>query len=202
MIAVRIRRHVQFWPGPHLALNVMPSGHAISVQILGGGQKILELHPLIAADAGHRGRPGQIGIGEFFDHRLAEGVFVVQHVMRKAHGLGHPRRIMNVAPRTAGALFGQGRAVVVKLQGDAHDVIALVLQHGRHDRRIHASRHGHHHAGFRRRFGQAKRVEPLVKHGVHFRGVGADQGRAAEQRRMLRNIGKCCAVSTPGFTIA
>ena len=78
-------------PAARFALDVMAGGHAIGVQILRRGQQILELHPLIAADAGHRGCARQIGIGEFLDHRLAEGVFVIQHIMRKAHGFGHAR---------------------------------------------------------------------------------------------------------------
>ena len=134
----------------------MPRRHAVRVQILRGGQQVLELDPFVAANAGHRRRPGQIGIGEFFDHRLAEGVFIVQHVMREPHRLGHPPRVVNVPPRTAGTLFRQRRAVIVKLQGDAHDVIAFLGQHRRHNRTVDAARHRHNHARVGRRLGQAQ----------------------------------------------
>ena len=53
---------------------------------------------------------------------------------------------MDVLPRAAGALAMSGRAVVVKLQGDADDVVAFRLQQGGHDRGIDAPRHGNDHA--------------------------------------------------------
>ena len=111
----------------------MARRHAISVQILGRGQQVFELYPLVAANAGHGGCPRKVSIGEIFDHGLAKGVFIIQHIMRKAHLFGHAAGIVNIAARTAGPLFGQSSAMIVKLQGHAHDVIALVLEHRGHD---------------------------------------------------------------------
>ena len=161
LIAVRIDRPmqlrpVQLWPRAQLALNIMPRRHAIRIQIARRRQQVLELDPLIAANARHRGSPGKIGVGKFLDHRLAEGVFIIQHVMRKPHSLGHPPRVMNIPPRTAGALLGQRRAMVIKLQGDAHDVIAFFSQHRRHDRTVDPTRHRHHHPRLGGRLGQAQ----------------------------------------------
>jgi hypothetical protein len=103
-------------------------GHAIGVEVLRRFQQVLELHPFVAADAGHRRGAGEVAVGEFVDHRLAEGVLVVEHVMGKAHLLGHAAGVVDVAARAAGALLGQRRAVIVELQGDAHHVIAFLGQ--------------------------------------------------------------------------
>ena len=83
--------------------------------------------------------------------------------MRKAHFLGHAAGIVNIAARTTGAFLGQSRAMIIKLQGHAHDIIAFLGQFCSHDRAIHAARHRHHNAGFRRGFCKSKRVERLVK---------------------------------------
>src|SRR6188768_3837827 len=62
--------------------------------------------------------------------------------MRDADPLGNVAGIVDIAPGAAGPLAMGGGAVVVELQGDADDVIALGLQQGSRDRRIDAARHG------------------------------------------------------------
>jgi len=57
----------------------------------------------------------------------------------KAHVLGHAARIVNVQPRTTGALFGQCSTMVIELQGDADDVIAFFGQHRRDNRTVNAA---------------------------------------------------------------
>ena len=144
MVAGSIGRTVKLWPGiADHALNIMARRHAIGVQILCSFKQILEFHPLIATDAGHRGGACQIAVGKFVNHRIAEDVLVIQHIMRKAHFLGHAAGIMNVDPGTAGPFLGKGCAVVIKLQGDADHVIPFLGQHGGHDRTVHAARHRH-----------------------------------------------------------
>ena len=91
----------------------MPRCHAIGVEVTGCFQEVLELHPLITADAGHGGRSGKVAVGEFVDHRVLEDVFIVQNVVRKAHLLGHTAGIVNVEPSTAGPFFCKGRAVII-----------------------------------------------------------------------------------------
>jgi hypothetical protein len=103
--------------------------------------------------------PGEVAVGELVDHRILEDVFVIQHVVREVHFLGHAARIVDVDPRAAGAFLGQRRAMIVKLQRHAHHVIAFFGQHRRHDRAVHAARHGHDDAGLGRRLGEAKRIE-------------------------------------------
>ena len=158
---------VQFGPvRSHLALDVMAGGHAVRFQVLGGFQQVLELHPLVAADAGHRGGAGQVAVGEFVDHRVLEDVFVIQNVMGETHFLGHPAGVVDVNASAAGALLGQRRAVIVKLQRDPHHVIAFLGQLRGDDGTVDAAGHGDDHPRFRRGFGKAKRIQicPVVQH--------------------------------------
>ena len=71
--------------------------------------------------------------------------------MRNADTLGNRAGVMDVAAGTAGALAVGRRAVIVKLQRDADDVVAGVRQDRRGDRGIDAARHGDDHARRRRR---------------------------------------------------
>ena len=69
--------------------------------------------------------PADIGVGERLDHRLAEARLVVEHVMRECRAASATSRAswMSLAG-AAGALLGGRRAMVVKLQRDADDVVA------------------------------------------------------------------------------
>ena len=78
-------------------------------------------------------------------------------------GDADPRRdlagIMDILPGTTGALAMHRRAMVVKLKGDADDVIALLLQQrGRH-RAVDAAGHGDHDARVLRTAGAIEGVE-------------------------------------------
>ena len=46
----------------------------------------------------------------------------------------HAARILDVLPSAAGTLFGNSLTMVVKLQGDANDIVSLALEQTRHDR--------------------------------------------------------------------
>ena len=63
--------------------------------------------------------------------------------MGEPHRLRHAAGVVDVAPRAAGPLLRQSRAVVVELQGDAHDVEPLRGQQGGHGRAVDAARHRH-----------------------------------------------------------
>ncbi len=62
--------------------------------------------------------------------------------MRNADPLGDVARIVDVLPGAAGALAVGGRAMIVKLQRDADDVVALGLQQRSRHRRVDAAGHG------------------------------------------------------------
>ena len=114
--------------------------------------------------------PERIAVGEAVDHRLAEAVLVVEHVMRNADALGDAARIVDVLAGAAGALAVGRRAVVVKLQRDADDVVALGLQQRRRDRGIDAARHGDDDAGVLRPPFEIETVEHVM--------AASDAGRA------------------------
>ena len=191
LVAVGIGRAMQLWPRrAHFALDVVAGRHAVGLKILGGLEEVLELHPFVATDAGHRRRARQVGVGEFVDHSLAKGVFVVEHIVGKAHFFGHPARVMDVAAGTAGALFRQRGAVVVELQRDADHVIALFGQLRRDDGTVDAARHRHHDARLGRGFGETEGIQGL--------------GRSIKRHALSffethSNIGKCKILSTPRF---
>ncbi len=68
LVAHRVRRPVQLRSlDARQPSHIMPGRHAIGLEIPRGLQKIAELDPLVAADAGHRRRTGQIGVGELVD---------------------------------------------------------------------------------------------------------------------------------------
>ena len=81
--------------------------------------------------------------------------------MRNADALGDGARVVDVLARAAGALAMRRRAVVVELQRDADDVIALGLEQRRGHRGIDAAGHGDDDAGVLR---PAVKIE-AVAHG-------------------------------------
>ena len=126
LVAVRIGGAMQFGTiRAHHALYIVTRRHAVGIQILCRLQEVFELHALIATDARHRGRACEVAVGEFIDHGFLEDVFVVEHVVREAHFLGHAAGVMNVTTRTARAFFRQRRPVIIKLEGHADHVIAF-----------------------------------------------------------------------------
>jgi len=99
-----------------------------SAKLARGLEQVAKLDGTVALDARDGRFAGGVAFGEHVDHRLAEAVLIVQHIMRDADPLGDVTRVVNVLTRAAGALAMGGRAMVVKLQRDADDVIALCLQ--------------------------------------------------------------------------
>ncbi len=157
LIARGIGRHVQFGPvRAGLAPDIVAGRHAIGVQVARGIQKVAEFYPLVAADAGHGRRAGQIGVGELLDHQFAELVFVIKHIMRKPDAFRDSARVVDILPGAARPLFRQRGAVVVKLQGDADHVIAFLGQLRRHDRAVDPAGHRDNNARLCGRLGKAE----------------------------------------------
>ena len=102
----------------------MAGRQRLGAEFARGLQQIAELDRLIALDARHRRLAGDIAVGETVDHRLLEAALVVEHVMRNADALGDRARVVDVLAGAAGALAVGRRAVIVKLQRDADDVVA------------------------------------------------------------------------------
>ena len=113
-----------------------------STELARGLEQIAKLDRAVALDARHRRLARGVAVGEIVDHRLAKAVLVVQHVMRNADPLGDIARVVDILPGAAGALAMGGRAMVVKLQRDADDIVALGLQERGRNRGIDAAGHG------------------------------------------------------------
>ena len=110
-------------------------------------EQFVKLDDAIALDARHRSFARDIALDKTLDHRLAEPFFVVEHIVRNADTVGHRTGIVNVLAGAAGALAVGGSAVIVELQRDPDDIVALSLQQGRGGRGIDAARHRDNDAG-------------------------------------------------------
>ncbi len=148
-------------PRPILAPHIMAGRQGGGAEIMGGLQQIAEFDGLIAADAGDRRLAAQVAVGEIVDHLGLEAAFVIEHVMGNMEAVGDPAGVGDVLAGAAGALFLDRRAMVIKLQGDADHIEALLGEQRRGDGRIDAPRHGDDHTGLTRRLVDAQGI-----HGV------------------------------------
>ena len=137
----------------------MAGRQRVGAEVARGLEQVGELDRLVAGDAGHRRLAGEVAVGEAVDHRLAEAALVVEHVVRNAERLGDAARVVDVLAGAAGALAVRRRAMVVELQRDADDVVALGLEQRRDDRGIDAAGHGDDDAGVLRPAMQVEAVE-------------------------------------------
>jgi hypothetical protein len=112
--------------------------------------------------------------------------------MRNADSFSDVAGIVDVLSGAAGALTMSGRAMIVKLQRDADDVIALGLQQGSRHRRVDAAGHGdndpdvlwtafevqtvEHDSGHRCDRERLKRLRSEIK-ALSLEGLGAASGR-------------------------
>ena len=106
----------------------MSGGQRVGAELPCGRQQIGELHGLVAGDAGDGRFPRDVAFRERIDHRLAEPLLVIEDVMGNAERLGDAAGIGDVLPGAAGAGPVGRRAMVIKLQRHADDVVALTVQ--------------------------------------------------------------------------
>ena len=159
----------------HHALHIVAGGQRLGAELARGLEQVAELHRAVAGDAGHRRLAAHIGVGEGVHHLGAEAALIVEHVVRDAEPLGDLARVLDVLAGTARPCLADGDAMVIELQSDAHDVVALLLQERGGDRRIDAARHGDDHAGVARRLVD---IEGIPGHGRAYIGPA----RMARQR--------------------
>ena len=112
----------------------MPRCQRGGAEIARRAEEIAELDRAVALDARDRRPSRKIVVGETVHHFRAEAVLVVENIMGDVDLRGDLSRVMNVLAGATGARPMRGGAMVVKLEGDADDVIALLLQQGGHDR--------------------------------------------------------------------
>ena len=145
------------------AANIMAGGKAIRAQLARHVQQIGELGTHVAADAGHRRAPGEVIVGEGFDHFLAKRAFVVVDVMRDAQSFGDRARILDIVAGAARALASGGGAIIIELQRDADHFGARARSQRGDDRAVDAARHGDDDAAFGCRSRQVEQCGSLVR---------------------------------------
>src|SRR5690606_33210012 len=117
LVACGIECAVQFGTGGASdSPDVVPRGETIGAELAGHSQQVGELGPHVAADAGDRRATREVVVGETLDHLVAEGAFVVEHVMREAEPIGYPARVADIVACAACALAPGSGAVVVELE--------------------------------------------------------------------------------------
>ena len=152
-----------------LALHVVAGRQHIGAEVLGDCHQVDELHRLVAGDARHRRLALLIGVGEGLDHRVAEALLVVEDVVRDVQRGGDAAGIVDVLAGAAGALAMGRLAMVVELERDADDVIALAGEEAGNHRGIDATGHRDDDARVLGALGKIKRVHH-VSHPVGFKG--------------------------------
>ena len=140
----------------------MPGRQHIGPEVARGREQIGELHAVVAGNARDRRFARRVARDERLHHRLAEAGLVVEHIMRDAERRRDGARVADVAPRTAGALTC-GAPIIVKPQGHADDIVALVLEQGRDHGGIHTARHRDNDTGGGRRLVDVEAVHTCVR---------------------------------------
>jgi hypothetical protein len=141
--------------------NVVPGRERIGAEVQGELEQVLELDPLVAANAGDGRASGGVAVGEILNHRRPETLLEVEHVMRDVETLGDQARVPDVLAGAAGALAPEGAPVVVELERDTDHLIAgLGEQRGR-ARAVDAARHRDHDPAFCWRAADSQRVQRL-----------------------------------------
>ena len=120
----------------------MAGRQAIRAELAREGDQVDELHPLVAADAGHRRPPGGIFVGEAVDHAVAESAFIIEDVMGDPQPVRDRPRVVNVLARAAGARAPRRCAMIVELQRHADHLGAGARGERGGDRAVDAAGHG------------------------------------------------------------
>ena len=147
----------------YISFDVVACCHAIRAEVVGDLQQVTEFDALVTAHAGDGGFSAQVAVGEIINDGFAEVALVVQDVVGEAQLVRDLFGVVDVLSRAAGLALDDaarevGLAHIVKLQGDADDIVAFLMQERGHDGRIHAAGHGNDHAGVARGFCNAETV--------------------------------------------
>jgi len=119
-------------------LRVMTGRDGVETEPPGAFEEQVELDVAIALDTGVRRLSRGVSVNEGRDDVAFELLGVVEHVVIDAKYLGHATRVVDVGDRTAARV----RHAAPELQRGAHDLVTLLDQETRGDRRIDAATHG------------------------------------------------------------
>ena len=140
-------------------LDIMAGRKAVGAEVARRFQQIGEFDGLVAANAGDRGLAAKIAVGEILHHLVVKATFVIEHIMRDAEPSGDGARVVNIGTGTARPLGLDGDAVIIKLQGDPHDLVSLLMKQGCRDGTVDTAGHRDDDARVGRRLGKTERID-------------------------------------------
>ena len=130
--------------------RVVTGGDALSANLPGDNQQLIELQVVVAQAAGDRSASGNVLFHERAHHITLEALFVIDHIVRDADLLGDAAGVVDIVERAAASLNGLGHALasgetalVPELHGQTDDIVAVGTEHGRNGGRIHTARHSY-----------------------------------------------------------
>ena len=112
------------------SLDIVTGGKTICAQITGGCQQIREFDRLIASDTGNGRFTAQVAVGKILHHLIAKPAFIIEHIMRNAKARRHSTGIMDIDTGATGPFRLNGDTMIIELQGNADDLITLLMQQG------------------------------------------------------------------------
>ncbi len=120
----------------------MASRKTIRSQLAREGDEVDELHPLVAARAGHGRSAMGIFVDEAVDDARAEPGFVVEDVVRDSEAVGDHLGVVNVLARAACARASHRFAMIIELERHADHLGAGARRERSRHRAVDAARHG------------------------------------------------------------
>jgi hypothetical protein len=118
----------------------MPSGNTLGANLSRHNKKLIKLQVIVAEAARDRRTPGEVLFYERPHYIALETLFVIDHVVGDAEGLGNAASIVDIVDRATAALHRFGHAfvsgkpaLVPELHGQADHATAFGAQHGRND---------------------------------------------------------------------
>src|SRR5713101_6241774 len=129
-------------------LGVMTGGDAVGANLPGYNQKLIKLQVIVAEAARDWRASGKILFDKRTHHIALKPLFVIDHVIRDADGLGDTACVVDVVERAAASLDRLGHALVSRkpalvpeLHRQPDNVVPLSAEHGRNGRGIDSAGH-------------------------------------------------------------
>ena len=103
----------------------MAGRQRVGAEILCGIEQVAKLDLLIAGHARDRRLAGDVAVRKARHDGRSKAALVVEHVVGNAERLGDAARVVDVLAGAAAALTARRGAVIVELQRNADDIVAL-----------------------------------------------------------------------------
>ena len=123
--------------------GIMTGSNIVATHLIGQMQHLAPFDGTVAKHAGIRGTTGHVLVDEVLDDAAPESVAEIDDMMRKTHAFGIALGLHDGVDRAAPFLFGDATLFhrVVRTEGDADDLIALLQKKHGADGRIDTAGH-------------------------------------------------------------